>query len=378
MDPLILFVASIVGSIVTQALRESGSAQQFYPQQGRRFTPFLGWIPMPGRGVNWWVEPGEAVWIEARYLRPISGNVFYPDKLGAVASSVREAARHGHQLDFYAPYGQIRRITPEVVAESVQYAQYDAGDPFTTGDRRLDQWLADREQGLAGDDLEMKDLLEEAVRQGSGDLGKWSATVRDGNHRAFGAVLGGEERVAIRLYDNDAQWLREQVKKGTLSGEYLALVQKAQSDTGQAAPWMGGDPPSRPVGDPLARLQSTDPFDRLMAIRPAIAAAAQPVYDRWDPEADPEEGDPEFGHGGICDRIASEIGSVLAEWLPEVELDDYGWEGDDHAAVIAVFPDGRRFLVDIPHAIYETGSGYAWEKIPGIRFSADDVVIEEV
>jgi hypothetical protein len=384
MDPLFFFVASIVGSLAHEALRTEGNVRSHYPKQGSDFEPYLGWIPMRGRNVVWWVEPGEAVWIEARYLRPISGNIFYADKLGAVAQAVRGS---DEPLNFYAPYGQMRLITPDVVAESIRYALDDVGDPFTTGDPKLDRWLVDREDDPDPDpdlEQEMEERLARAVRTGRGDLGKWSATVRDGNHRTFGAVLGGEERVAIRLYDNDAQWLRDQARKGALTGEYLALAQKAQQDTGQPASWMSQTTSDRPTGwrgDPLALLKVTDPstspFERLMALRRTIAAAAQTVYDQWDPDADEEDGDPEFGHGGICDRVASEIAGVLSEYL-DVELEEAGWDGDDHAAVIAVFPDGRRFLVDIPPGVYEHGSGYSWTKIPGVTIEADDVVVDEI
>ncbi len=74
-----------------------------------------------------------------------------------------------------------------------------------------------------------------------GDFGQWSATVRDGNHRAFGSMLGGEERVAIRVYDNDMIELQELLKgRGRPSQQTKSrrMIEKMVRDTGGLAHWM--------------------------------------------------------------------------------------------------------------------------------------------
>jgi hypothetical protein len=108
-------------------------------------------------------------------------------------------------------------------------------------------------------------------------------------------------------------------------------------------------------------------YDAINQLRPQIAQAAQVVYDSWDEE--------ELGGGGICDQIANEIGSVISD--AGFGVVDGGHDGDDHAWIIA-YNHKESFVVDIPHHIYETGGGYSWQKIPGIQFTPDHVVVEPI
>jgi len=239
---MITFVASIVGAVIADIWQGKNRVTEYY-DKARDFEPYQGWVPMEGRGVTWWVEPGEAIWIEAKYLRPISGNIFYGDKLGAVAYAIKQG-----DVQLYAPFGQITLITPAWVAESIQYAEDDVGVPWTTGDDELDEWLVrpdkymdDRgydDEERAEMQAELEAELAEAVRTGQGDLGHWMATVRDGNHRAFGAVLGGEEAVAIRIYDNDVQDIKEDLRKGEWTLDNKPLLAKMIEDTGQEPYWL--------------------------------------------------------------------------------------------------------------------------------------------
>lgn len=102
----------------------------------------------------------------------------------------------------------------------------------------------------------------------------------------------------------------------------------------------------------------------LLSLRPEMIISAQKVYDSWD-EEEP---------GGICDEIANEIGGIIAQNIANIELDEYGHDGDDHAAVIASLGD-EKYVVDISAHLYETGGGYSWDKIPGVLFGIDDVMI---
>lgn len=257
MDPLTVFLSSLLGSVVADALRTRHSLEDFYAKSAKReLEPHLGWIGIRDRGVRWFVEPGLAVWLDSRYVRPIAGNIFDEHKLGAVAKAVKIARRSGEPVPMYAGYGQVHRLTPEWVAESLAYRDDNAGDPFSTGDHDLDDWLVRWYQSGYGDrrtggdpeeDAQMKERLALAELHGQGDLGKWTATVRDGNHRTFGAILGGEEKVAVRFYDNDEQDLREASKRGFLSedgrrqkwlDERRDLLLKAVEDTGSRPSWL--------------------------------------------------------------------------------------------------------------------------------------------
>ncbi len=105
----------------------------------------------------------------------------------------------------------------------------------------------------------------------------------------------------------------------------------------------------------------------LKALRPQLVAAAQGVYDEWDGD------DEDLGGGGICDLIADEMASVLAnEGFEAASV--LASVGENHIFVVAQTDDGV-FSVDIPPGVYETGSGYSWTKIEGVVFEPRDIVI---
>jgi len=111
---------------------------------------------------------------------------------------------------------------------------------------------------------------------------------------------------------------------------------------------------------------------RLLVLRPAMAAAAQKVVDEW--QLDEEGLDPELGAGGICDRVADAITDTLYSHLGDVEVALGAPEGEDHQWVVV--SDGKEaFVVDIPPGAYETGGGYAWTKIEGARIEPSDVFV---
>jgi hypothetical protein len=105
---------------------------------------------------------------------------------------------------------------------------------------------------------------------------------------------------------------------------------------------------------------------------PDMIAAAQRVYDAWEGRDDPE-----VGSGGICDAISREIGEIIVGRIPNADVYEGGHDGDDHAYTIA-YKDGVAYAVDIPYGIYERGGGYAWTKVPGVRFAPHHVIIDRV
>lgn len=121
--------------------------------------------------------------------------------------------------------------------------------------------------------------------------------------------------------------------------------------------------------------QDSPLYQQLSRLRPLMAQAAQLIYDQWDQSG--EEGDLQSGFGGICDEISRAIGGVIVENIPDVDITDGGQEGDDHAYLIA-YNDTEAFAVDIPPNVYETGGGYSWQKVQGVRFQPNHVLIEPV
>lgn len=101
--------------------------------------------------------------------------------------------------------------------------------------------------------------------------------------------------------------------------------------------------------------------EKLNALRPQLAAAAQQVYDLWDDSGQ-----------GICDSITEAWQNLLA--AANIDHTIGGQEGDDHSYLVA-YDDAHSYVVDIPPHFYETGGGYSWSKIPDITFSPNDITI---
>lgn len=113
----------------------------------------------------------------------------------------------------------------------------------------------------------------------------------------------------------------------------------------------------------------------IRALTPALAEAAQAVYDAWEVG---EDGlDPERGAGGICDLVADAFVAVLGEAGVEGVLTLQAGCGENHVFAVALLESGV-FTVDISPYRYEWGGGYAWTKIPGVRFEAGDVAIDRI
>lgn len=104
--------------------------------------------------------------------------------------------------------------------------------------------------------------------------------------------------------------------------------------------------------------------DELNQLRPQMAEAAQEAYNNRDSD-----------EMGICDEVASQLAGVIYNHIADVEVEDGGHEGDDHA-YLYVWRDPEKYLVDIPHHLYERGGGYNWTILPDVVFQPDDIVIE--
>jgi hypothetical protein len=126
---------------------------------------------------------------------------------------------------------------------------------------------------------------------------------------------------------------------------------------------------------------------KIKSLIPKMLPKVQKVYDNWDQD---EEGYAEgYGHGGICDDIAEAICDVLytaridcvsvynesfyhtspyAYDFSDFNIEEYEEQGDNRILI----------KVDIPPYVYEEGAGYIWKKIPNVKFTARDFVIEDM
>ena len=194
-----------------------------------------------GRNVIWLGSEGHMFRADPEYITHIDGNIFYPEKLGAVVAGIRDGEE---RIGFVPGYAQISKVEPINVKESIEYAEDEGLDrPYTTGSEVLDQWLVepdnafedhawdyeelDSDEELMQEEFDviMEAKLAEAVENEDGDLGAWAVDIRDGNHRSFGALLAGEPYVYVFIYDNDYQRIVQDAKEGRLREDDAELLE---------------------------------------------------------------------------------------------------------------------------------------------------------
>ena len=187
---------------------------RFYPRSARdELQPYAGHKAYRGDNVTWLGRPERVFEVQARYAHPIDGNIFDPYKIHSVATAVRDG-----EVTFDVAYGQFDVVDVQTMRESIEYAaDLSWGEPYTTGDEELDDYLRDpeaaiwerdtRDPGDRGYKAAVKRFereLRDAERRGAGDFGALTVQVRDGNHRVFGSIAGGERTVWVLMMEN--QW----------------------------------------------------------------------------------------------------------------------------------------------------------------------------
>src|ERR1035441_8793050 len=104
-------------------------------------------------------------------------------------------------------------------------------------------------------------------------------------------------------------------------------------------------------------------------VKRELAAAAQKVYDDW--KQDEEGEDSNYGFGGICDDIATEMCDILSgHGIYDVQTQ----YNEPHTYVIGNFREGI-FTIDIPYSVYERGNFYTWKKIKDVIFDPSHIDI---
>lgn len=230
MDPITIGIIAVVAGFASSAgaveqlgrtaarVRRNVRFEDYYPKSARhRLEIPYGDKIYTGKNVEWIGVPGEMFKADPRYITHIDGNIFDPKKLRSVVEGI---SRSDRPVRMFPPYGQIMKIDVDDVEESLLYEELNQGRPLTTGDRTADDFLRDPDLFSEEEQEEIRELLEELEEQGSGDLGKWRVTTRDGNHRTFGAILAGEPYIWVRLYDNDMIDVRRAQQDPSLQGRH--------------------------------------------------------------------------------------------------------------------------------------------------------------
>lgn len=198
----------------TLAQSGSGDFEDYYPQsakgkmRGRKKDLYFG------RNVAWDGEKGRMFQVSASEAVAMEGNIWDEDKLASVVEGIENA---DDRVIFTAPYGTPSKIDIQTVKESIAYKDDEVGPVYTTGDETLDEYLEDPDSylfdfeqrgGYAAVCVERARIeaeLQEALANDEGDLGSWTFQIRDGNHRAFGALLAGEPYIWAMVDDNTMQ-----------------------------------------------------------------------------------------------------------------------------------------------------------------------------
>lgn len=169
-------------------------------------------VPYYAKNVIWDGIEGRMLRVKPKYATHILGNQFDEDKLAAVVQGINDSPE---RVVFDAPYGMIGKVGRSDIRDS-QRGWEDEGleAPLSTGDDDLDEYLRLGKKEYIEeyhDDLskrerkemiqELEDALVEAEEDGDGDFGEWTFEFRDGNHRAFGALISGEPYVYAILAD---------------------------------------------------------------------------------------------------------------------------------------------------------------------------------
>jgi hypothetical protein len=164
-----------------------------------------------GDRVLWYTETSKnLVKVESDYVVMMPGNHFnitHPDQLDAWNNSISLHDSTNPML-VRAPTGDLQFIERFKIEESQEAAKNDLlhelelSRPWTTGDDVADEYLADPEEFLEEyEDIytkeEMESLVLELERERSGDFGKTYVQLRDGHHRAFGAIQAGERFICV-------------------------------------------------------------------------------------------------------------------------------------------------------------------------------------
>lgn len=106
-------------------------------------------------------------------------------------------------------------------------------------------------------------------------------------------------------------------------------------------------------------------LEQAQACTPALVAATQAEYDRWD-----ESDEDTYGGGGICHLIADELVRVLDE--AGIEASTVSSMHEQHVYVGVKLVEGV-YALDVPYSQYEIGSMFTWTKIQGVVFGPESL-----
>lgn len=157
--------------------------------------------------ICWYGNRDRMIKVDADYIYPIEGNMFYGGLVSRIEQKINRATRR-NPVELLCGWGRISKVDIDDIELSIQDREMDRShNVLTTGDEEIDLYLEDKESYLEnGSNLyteeEAEERIKEIVEHSEGDCGKYIFKVRDGNHRSFAAKRAGEKYIWINLEMN--------------------------------------------------------------------------------------------------------------------------------------------------------------------------------
>ena len=164
--------------------------------------------------VCWYGDDRRMIRIDVDYMYPIHGNIFYPDMIKRIEEEISNAS-YLYPARFHCGYCEVKKIDISTIKEYLAYSESDLGhSKLTTGDEELDKYLLDKEEYLSDwqsnyDEETAEEMLQNAISNSEGDIGKYIYQMRDGNHRAFGAKNAGEKYIWAEMSTSQYDSMKE-------------------------------------------------------------------------------------------------------------------------------------------------------------------------
>lgn len=215
---------------------ESDFSRYFH---GKKPSTGLGYKLYKGRRVEWVGKIGMTLKVNSEDISSREDNITDPKKVQAVKNHILKSES---RVRFDTPPADIRiidldtiRETQEAFARDALQLEYRIGEPFTTGDDDVDKYLYldidefaeyvgldsdfvdgdgnpimdeileynDQEEAESIRDeiietfYDIRNRLDDCIKEKSGDIGRIWAVLRDANHRTWGAILAGEPYIYV-------------------------------------------------------------------------------------------------------------------------------------------------------------------------------------
>lgn len=184
-------------------VESDGNFHDYYDSSYKAEIPY-GYKLYPAKNVVWIGKEGETLRMDSSNVLSRQDNIFDHKKVSAVAKHILES---DDRVTLETPPCHITILDSRDIAENLQEDVYGLEQNFTTGDDELDEILStydweeyvEEQWGYTVD--EVYAMMKECDDNQYGDCGSMYAILRDGNHRAQGAMASGEHEIFVHPFE---------------------------------------------------------------------------------------------------------------------------------------------------------------------------------